>query len=169
MGVGKKSERYEMYLRHRKALIDYARPLVGSRQDAEDIVQEAYLHFVPEQESKPLPAKAYLFRIVRNLSFNMRSKRKRHDAIHPGDIPWWALSQPSETPEEELLVHEQIKRAADAMVGLPERTRKALQMYRFDGLTLTEISVELGVSVATAHRLVRDAIAEIKAKMDPRA
>jgi DNA-directed RNA polymerase specialized sigma24 family protein len=34
--------RHGIYLAHRSALIDYATPILGSREAAEDIVQDAY-------------------------------------------------------------------------------------------------------------------------------
>ncbi|WP_325052369.1 sigma factor, partial [Sinorhizobium meliloti] len=48
MTIEKKGDRFHMYLRHRRSLIDYAAPLLGSKDDAEDIVQDAYLRFVRE-------------------------------------------------------------------------------------------------------------------------
>ncbi len=86
-------------LRHRRSLIDYAAPLLGSKDDAEDIVQDAYLRFVRETADEHMPPKTYLFRIVpssspriyrggrchrpsrRNLSFNKRSRRKLENNV----------------------------------------------------------------------------------------
>lgn len=165
MGIGNGGERDKLYLRHRKALVEYARPLVGSRQEAEDVVQEAYLRFVPETEDKAPVAKSYLFMIVRNLSFNRRSRRKREHAIHPDDIPWWAQPQSIETPESDLLFCEQVKAASLAIESLPEKARLVVSLYRFEGLTLSEIAVRLQTSVPTVHRLLQDAMEAIKAQM----
>jgi RNA polymerase sigma-70 factor (ECF subfamily) len=38
-------------------------------------------------------------------------------------------------------------------------------MHRFGGFTLVEIADELGVSIATVHRLVRDALVRIAARL----
>lgn len=165
MGIGKNGERSKMFLQHRKALIEYATPLVGSKEEAEDIVQDAYLRFIPEPSEAPLPPKAYLFRIVRNLSFNKRARRKLERAVQPDDIAWWAKPGTVETPENDLLYCEQIKSISAALDEMPGKTKRVMEMYRFDGLTLAEISGQLGISVATAHRLVKEAMAMIKAKM----
>lgn len=165
MGVGKNGGRYAMYLQNRKALVDYATPLVGSRAEAEDVVQDAYLRFVPDESDDSVPHKGYLFQIVRNLSFNLRRRKKRDKSIPADNIPWWALPTAVETPEDDLLFCERVKSVADAVEALPQKTRLILEMYRFDGLSLKEIAKALDISVTTVHRLLNDATNAIKKKM----
>ncbi|MBO0128373.1 RNA polymerase sigma factor [Agrobacterium sp. OT33] len=166
MGVGKNSGRYALYLQNRKALVDYATPLVGSKAEAEDVVQDAYLQFVPDKADENVPHKGYLFQIVRNLSFNRRRRKKREEALPPEDVPWWALPAVAETPENQLLFCERVKCVATAMEDLPKRNRLVLEMYRFDGLSLKEIAAALDLSVTTVHRLLNEAASEIKEKME---
>ncbi|WP_455922725.1 hypothetical protein [Pseudomonas putida] len=55
----------DLYLTQRKALIDYATAILGCRQQAERLVQEAWLRFGAAQgDVRP----SGLFRIVRNLA-----------------------------------------------------------------------------------------------------
>lgn len=167
MGFNKGGKRDQMFLRHRKALVDYATPLLGSRADAEDVVQDAYLRFTPDVTEERLPPKTYLFRIVRNLSFNKRSRRKREISLPDTDMPWWAQPMATETPEAELMFCEQVKSVAHIIDALPERTRTVLELYRFEGLTLAEIAKSLDISTPTAHRLLKEAMEVVKAKMWP--
>jgi DNA-directed RNA polymerase specialized sigma24 family protein len=46
----------------------------------------------------------------------------------------------------------------DALADLPERSRIALEMYRFGGCRFSDIAGHLGVSVGTAHKLVVEAL-----------
>src|SRR5262245_10998703 len=65
--------RHQVYFANRTALIAYATRIVGSRETAEDIVQEAFIRFAPANtgsESSGL-SPAYLYRIVRNLSLDL--------------------------------------------------------------------------------------------------
>jgi RNA polymerase sigma factor (sigma-70 family) len=165
MGIGKNGERYAMYLQNRKALVDYATPLVGSRAEAEDVVQDAYLKFVPGETGESVSHKGYLFQIVRNLSFNRRRRRKLEESVASPDIPWWALPMPNDTPEDSLLFHERVKTVAATVNALPERARLVLQMYRFDGLSLKEIAEILNLSTTSVHRLLNDAMRMIKEEM----
>lgn len=65
MGIQDGNSRYLIYLAHRTALINYATPILGSREDAEDIVQEAFVKFVPQNAVPTEASKSYLFRIPR--------------------------------------------------------------------------------------------------------
>lgn len=154
MAIGDKNSRFQMYLKVRKALIDYATPIAGSRDDAEDIVQDAFLRFVPTTFDKPVPPQAYLFRIVRNLSFNMRRRRKLEMVEEPQDVPWWGWPQGQPSPEADLLLQQQIAHVASAIERLPDRERLVMEMYRFEKMTLQEIAGRLGISIPTAHRLL---------------
>ncbi|CDZ31118.1 sigma-70 family RNA polymerase sigma factor [Neorhizobium galegae] len=165
MNVGKNGDRYAMYLQNRKALVDYATPLVGSRAEAEDVVQDAYLKFVPAETRESILHPGYLFQIVRNLSFNRRRRRKLEETVAPSDIPWWALPMPNDTPEDSVLFQERVKRVASTVDALPERARLVLQMYRFDGLSLKQIAEILNLSTTSVHRLLNDAMRMIKEEM----
>jgi RNA polymerase sigma factor (sigma-70 family) len=158
----KKDARYEMYLKARKALLDYATPLTGSRDDAEDIVQDAFLKFVPDAADATPPPKAYLFRIVRNLSFNKRRRRKLEAKDEPDDIPWWAWPQAQPSPEAEFVLQQQVRLVAQAIERLPVRERAVMEMYRFEKMTLQEIAERLAVSVPTAHRLLSAAMVRLR-------
>lgn len=162
MVIVKRDARYEMYLKARKALIDYATPIAGSRDDAEDIVQDAFFKFVPDADDKPLPPKAYLFRIVRNLSFNLKRRRKLETVEEADDIPWWALPQGRPTPEAEVLLQQQVITIARAIEKLPDRERAVMEMYRFQKMTLQDIADRLAVSVPTAHRLLNAAMTRLR-------
>lgn len=86
-------------------------------------------------------------------------------ALPENDIPWWARPLTIETPEDEFLFSEQVKTVAHLIDELPEKTRIVLELYRFEGLTLAEIATRLGMSTPTAHRLLKEAMDVVKAKM----
>ncbi|MCL6705963.1 RNA polymerase sigma factor [Pseudomonas sp. R2.Fl] len=155
--------RFDLYLLNRPVLIDYACRLLGSREAAEDIVQEAFLRFVPaspESASKP-PPRAYLFRVVHNLAIDLLRRRKLERRQAEADAPDWVVPQALPTPEESVLFCEGMRRAMDMIANLPEKQRIALEMVRFGGYSVEQVSVHLGVSVRTAYRLVEEAMATI--------
>lgn len=162
MGFGKKTEWHALYLEQRKALVDYATPLTKSRDEAEDVVQEAFFHFMPREEDQPTPPKAYLFRIVRNLTFNRKRHQKVHAAQHVEDFPWWARSQGVDTPEEQVLFSEHAKIAARVIEELPTQLRVITELYRIDELTIEEIAARLNLSKSTVHRLLKEAMKTIR-------
>jgi RNA polymerase sigma-70 factor (ECF subfamily) len=165
MGLGKKNEWYAMYLQNRRALVDYAAPLTKSRDEAEDVVQEAFLHFMPKEHDQPVPPKAYLFRIVRNLSFNRKRHQKVKNAAHPDDLPWWTQYQTVDTPEDHLLFCEQVRIAAHVLENLPPQMRLVMELYRFEGKTMEDIAERMDISISTVHRLLKEAMKKIREKM----
>lgn len=160
--------RHGVYLAHRSALIDYATPILGSREAAEDIVQDAYLRFAPAAARIGSPERtlAYLYRIVRNLAFDVLKRRKVEMREAGRNVPFWAAPHDEVTPEQSLLLCDQIRLVSEALSSLPVEVRVAAEMHRFGGFTLDEIADRLGISVATAHRHVRSAMLAIASRLD---
>ena len=153
----------QLYLTHRAALIDYATPIVGDRMRAEDLVQEAYLRFLPADGTdravdQPV---SYLYRIVRNLALDWtrqasaeRRRNRAHRATFDG-VP----SAPS--PEEEALQRAALRGVETALAELPDGVRAAFEMHRLGGLTFRQIGERLDVSTATAGRWVQQALLHV--------
>lgn len=151
---------------NRRALVDYAAGLVGSRSLAEDLVQEAWLRFDGATDKQfvrePLN---YLYRIVRNLALDRRRKTMREDRIFaPIDIEAAAVVSPDgpATPETEALFRDELRHLERALSTLSERSRTAFEMHKFGGAKLREIAEFLGVSLSMAQVLVDDAMEHCK-------
>lgn len=155
--------RYGVYLAYRPALIDYATPILGSRESAEDVVQEAFIKFVPASShagnaGQPV---AYLYRMVRNLALDLLRRRKLESRQHAHDTPYWAMPRAEATPEQSALFCDEVRRISAILTAMPAQTRIAVEMHRFGGYKLEEVAAHLGVSVATAHRMIHAALVEI--------
>ncbi len=67
-----------LFVTHRRALVNYASSIVGTRAQAEDVVQEAWLRFDDASKGRLLEdATGYLYRLVRNLALDGRRRMKR--------------------------------------------------------------------------------------------
>ena len=159
--------RQGVYLSHRSALIDYATPILGSREAAEDIVQDAFLKFSPANlhTSTPEQALAFLYRVVRNLAFDVLKRRKVEKRENGSGAAFWAEPQAAITPEQHMLLSDQIRIVSDVLASLPLEARVAVEMHRFGGFTLEEVAEHLEISVATAHRYVRSAMLRIATRL----
>ncbi len=160
--LSERQHRLDLYLTHRAALIEFAAPIVGDRARAEDVVQEAWLRFgaAPAQERvnviQPL---SYLYRIVRNLAIDL-SRRGAREVRGPDAEAILDLAPDSRpSPEAETIERDQLAHVVAALEALPERTRRAFHMHRFEGMTYAEIGRALGISVGSSHNLVSDAVA----------
>jgi len=161
----------QLFLAHRRALVDYAAPIVGCRARAEDVVQEAFIRF-SSVEGRPRGAAivhpvGYLYRIVRNLAFDWSRRLSAEVApVQPDRLH----AIPAETPsvEQALLYRDQLRVLAEALAELPERTRIAFDMHRLQGRTLQEVADRLGISVVRAHQLVKQAVLHGARELDRR-
>ncbi|SDH87073.1 RNA polymerase sigma-70 factor, ECF subfamily [Pseudomonas flavescens] len=157
------AEKLDIFLSCRRALVNYAAQITRDRDRAEDVVQEAYLRLHPLQRPELQAIEqpvAYLYRIVRNLALDMRLSEAREQRRHAMP-PDWLLPTLVAGPEEACLHSDELEQLSSALADLPEQSRRALEMHRLGGKTLAQIAEQLGVSLATAHRLVRDALVRL--------
>ncbi|THV20224.1 sigma-70 family RNA polymerase sigma factor [Peteryoungia ipomoeae] len=159
------------FLEHRPALVDYAARLIGSRDLAEDIVQDAFLRLKPADTDEYAPRQrlAYYYSIVRNLAFDQLKRRRVETRGRDVDPPFWVVPQDTGTPEEAVLFCDQVRVASKALETLPQDARRAIQLYRIEGWTLESIATELNISVATAHRLIKSGMVKIALSLDQAA
>lgn len=147
------------FAEHRAALVDYAAAIVGSRESAEDVVQEAWLRFDTVASTRTLEHPlGYIYRVVRNLAFDLTRRasfEKRH--FESGPMPE-ATVEDRPSPEDALLHRQELAVVMQALQELPARTRLAVELHRFQGRKLKDIAAQLGISVALAHALVYDGL-----------
>jgi RNA polymerase sigma-70 factor (ECF subfamily) len=155
-----------IFLTHRSGLVDYASRIVGDHARAEDVVQEAYLRFDQAGSARVEEPVGYLYRIVRNLALDGRRRQTRESRFMVGQSPLSdsaACARPS--PEAEAAGRSDVEALKAALAELPERTRRALELHRFEGRTVKAVAAALDVSVGTAHALIVDGLEHCRARL----
>ncbi|WP_428060249.1 RNA polymerase sigma factor [Brevundimonas sp.] len=110
-------------------------------ENAEDLVQEAYLRIAPYQARGIKSPKSLLLRIASNLALDgiardtVRQKHQ-HEAVAHADA--------FDSPHETLLLKEIVR-------SIPEKDREVFLLSRFGGLTHAQIAARLGVAVKTVE------------------
>ena len=163
------NSRLNTYLDHRAELVDYVSSITGCRARAEDVVQDAFLRYLPEKPGAAQPEAAgvaYLYRIVRNLAIDWSRRSAMEARYNNEETMAWLRPREECSPEQQVLQRDGLEQLMSALNELPRRERLALEMHRVGGYTLSEIAQHLGVSIATAHRLVRNAMVHIAASME---
>ncbi|WP_228766460.1 sigma-70 family RNA polymerase sigma factor [Pelagerythrobacter aerophilus] len=158
----------QVFLAAQAELLRYAVRITGDTVEAEDVVQEAWLRFRSITSARVLEEpNGYLFRIVQNLALDRQRRKKRETQIFArGDAAAIALV-PSDRPSQHVGAEAKDELAAlrRALAQLPERTRRAFEMHRFEEMKLVEIAAELRISKSLAHSLVIDAVEFCKAAL----
>jgi RNA polymerase sigma factor (sigma-70 family) len=148
----------ELFARHRAALLRYLLDLLGGRDDAEDVLQEAYVRLlnVSHLDRAGTRARAYLFRIATNLAYD----RFRYRRVRGGNELVDADELASEAPSPERIVAlEQGLAAVKQVLGeLAPRCRRVFLLRVAGELKFEEIAERLGVSKRTVEREMRLAL-----------
>jgi len=135
--------------RHLARATMVARRLLGNIEDAEDLVQEAFIRALDriatfDQNRAFAP---WFFRLLINTGINARKARALR-AAEPerGDFASKAAN-PLELAEREDLR----ERFVAALAALPPRQRLVVSMFEVDGLSTAEIAEALGISCETVR------------------
>ena len=123
-------------------LLRYAHGLLGQRETAEDIVQDAFLKLHAHWEEVTHP-RAWLFRCTRNLALSHIRDHKRETPMDTGRE--WESASPD--PEQALGKLEAIGTLQLLIAELHEDDRALISLKYHDGLKYDQISQRTGLSV----------------------
>ena len=130
-----------MMLPHLDAAHNLARWLLRNEQDAQDVVQEAYLRaFKSFGGFHGSNGRAWLLTIVRNTSYTLLKKNQAVDLTTPFDEELHASGQESVSPETILERSEDAALIREAMDELPAEFREILTLRHQEGLSYKEIA-----------------------------
>jgi RNA polymerase sigma factor (sigma-70 family) len=148
--------------RYRQRLFAYSRQMLGgSRQDAEDALQDVFLRAYSSLRSndRPLSLRAWLYRVAHNRCID-HLRRPTPPAIDLFDTS----RKPLHDPMDEAVRREDLRQLVADVRRLPEQQRSALLMREMDGLSYAELASALGVSLqAVKSLLVRARIGLVEA------
>jgi RNA polymerase sigma factor (sigma-70 family) len=131
----------------------YIRSRVGSTDDAEDVIQEAYLrvlrysmdHGVEDMER-------LLFSAAKNLAVDSLRRRRTRDKTATSYAALEADTQTWPALDEQLYVQQRLSSVETAVALLPERCREVFLLHRVEGLSYSQIAARCGISVSAVEK-----------------
>src|SRR5437868_6603734 len=152
-----------MMLPHLDAAHNLARWLLRNEEDAQDVVQEAYLRaFKAFRGFHGSNRRAWLLTIVRNTSYTLLKKNHMVDLTTTFDEEIHTSGQESLTPAAILENSENAKLMTDAMDELPVEFREILSLRHQEGLSYKEISDITHIPLGTVMSRLARARAKLK-------
>jgi len=147
----------ELVRRHERRAYAVARAIVVSHEDAEDAVQEGFLHAYRalDRFRSDQPFGAWLNRIVSNAALDLVRRRKVRDADELPDSVALPFRDPGEADELR-------RRLSGALVDLPDRQRAVIVLHDVEGFTHGEIGAMLGIPEGTARSDLHHARAALR-------
>ena len=138
-----KSSLRQVFATEESPLLRYAYGLVGQRETAEDLVQDAFVKLHAHWDEVTHP-RAWLFRCVRNLSLSHIRDHKRETPIGEDQ----EFQSPDLGPEQALGKLEAIGTLQLLVAELHEDDRALISLKYHEGLKYDQISQRTGLSVS---------------------
>lgn len=151
--------------RHMQRAFGVAMRLLDQREDAEDLVQDAFIAslekidtFDADREFAP-----WFYRILVNRCLNARKSRSRRSMQEIPDTAVSGVASPLlETERSELRTH--LKRALEV---LPERQRTIVTLFDVEGFSSPEVAEILGISDGTVRWHLHQARQVLRGELEP--
>lgn len=142
---------------HQRRAYAVARAIVLSHEDAEDAVQDGFLHAYRalDRFRSDQPFGAWLNRIVANAALDLVRRRKVRDADELPDTVAMPFRDPGEADELR-------GRLTEALTHLTNRQRSVIVLHDVQGFTHGEIGSMLGIPEGTARSDLHHARAALR-------
>ena len=148
---------FEMFFRqHYNHLCNYANSFIKDRDEAEEIVQNAFSSLWEKRQSLNITSsvKSYMFSMVHNrcLNFIKHEKVKKKHASEMLNV----MQEANE--DSSLQANELERRVFKALQTLPEKCRMVFKLSRFEELKYVEIAERMNISVKTVENQMGKAL-----------
>jgi RNA polymerase sigma-70 factor (ECF subfamily) len=160
--------------RHSRSLYRLAYRMTGSREDAEDVMQEAFLR--AHRQLHRFEARAdvgtWLYRIAVNCCYDHLRSRAKHIVASSESVVERAAngsSMSGPAPDQDrLLFSAQVRERIDeALGGLSPAERAAFVLRHYEGRSIDEIGRALGLSASAAKHSVFRAVQKMRSALEP--
>lgn len=140
---------YELYEQHKTGIFRFALSILKDPPLAEDVLQETFLRLL-SGKGNPAGGKelAYLYRMARNICYDILRKRKREteEVFAPAPMDSWEF--------------------IELLEPLSPKEREIIALKILGGLTHAEIAKVIGTTTAGAKKRYERAIAKLRNEME---
>src|SRR5215210_343557 len=138
-----------LYDRHHSAVLSYCRHMLGSRDEAEDALQQAFVsaHADIVSSDKPIRFKAWIFTIARNRCLSILRARREQPSEDLDRISTEGLG-------EQVQQREELRELLSDLHELPDDQRSALILSELGDLSHAEVAEVIECEVAKVKSLV---------------
>ncbi len=139
----------KLFNQYHKKLYAYLMRLLGSKEDAEEIVQESFIKIWERREEfiEGYPFDALLFKIAKNAFLNFTrekvNRRVFEDHFH-------LLVDLDTSEADDYIIFKETREIIRLLIdGMPPRRREVFIMKKIEGLSRKEIAEKMGISIIT--------------------
>lgn len=165
--VGDDSALGPVYDHYAPMVYGLARRLVGI-DAAADVTQQAFVHLWQHADRVDLAKgslRAFLAVVTRRRAIDHLRSRGRADAREQSAAASERTLSVTADPDEAAMAMIMAERVQQAVRGLPDDQRRAIELAYYDGLTFREVAVVTGVPEGTAKSRLRLALGRLAAQL----
>ncbi|MEO9341152.1 RNA polymerase sigma factor [Mesorhizobium sp. SB112] len=156
-----------LFVRHAHEVKRSLLRLGHNAETAADLTQDTFVRVMTAAHVGDLEnPRAYLHRVARNLSFDLRRRDSRVEFL---DLNCEEAQRAADTtPLQDTVLHDRQRIALleTALLELPEKTRRAFVLHRMGEMTLQQVADELQLSTSRTWNLVQKAYLHIRRKLN---
>lgn len=153
------SELKDLYRRGFSRLCAYAALLLGSAQEAEDVVSDVFLDLLQLPDLHIDNVEGYVVTCIRNRCIQILRKSSGKSRIKLAELISEAAADVSCIQQENEVLF------GAAIDGLPEMTRKVFLLNKRDGLSYKDIARQLNIAESTVRVHVFNAVRSLSDKL----
>jgi RNA polymerase sigma-70 factor, ECF subfamily len=154
-----------VYERHATAAFSLAYRMVGSRNAAEDVVQEAFLSLWRSRaryDRRRGSVRTWVLGIVHNRAIDALRRRSARDRGAVSDEGIERQLVAPERTDTEFARREEAREIRDALEQLPDEQSRVIELAYFGGLTHVQIAAMLDTPVGTVKGRMRLGLAKMR-------
>jgi len=138
--------------RYQSRLLAFCRHMLGSREDAEDVLQEVFAAAFNAMiaDERALNVRPWLYRIARNRSLN-HLRRVQAIGVDSMDVH---LSENGASAADKVHRREEFRLLVEDVQGLPETQRTALLLREIDALSYDQIAEAMDTTIPSVKSLL---------------
>lgn len=150
----------DMFNRYFSHLVLYSGKLVGSREAAEDIVQDVFLRLFETKRLKRVTP-PFLFTCVKNASLNYLNLSKKKT------IPLSPIQEyiPEKDIQEEIAHMQQLERLDAAIESLPAKCKEIFKRVYLQGQRYEDVAMQLEISYHTVKAHMNAAFSHLRKQL----
>ncbi|ODS83531.1 MAG: RNA polymerase subunit sigma-70 [Cytophagaceae bacterium SCN 52-12] len=156
----------ELHSRYKAVLFIHAYRMLGSEDEAKDVVQELFTTLWTRRSDIPAISSlgSYLYSAVRNKVLDCIARKKTEEKYMRSLA---LFMEEGENITEKEMREKELARLVEREISLlPERMREIFELSRYENRSYKEIAEELNISDKTVKKQVSNALIILRKKLD---
>lgn len=154
-----------LFREHNEALVRFLRPRVGSRQEAIDVAQEAYVRMLALDEPGAVSyLRTFLFRTAANIAIDRQRRHQAHERV--AEQPQLRAGPELRTPERRVAGEQLLSRLESLVAAMSPKCRQSFIWHQIHGVDAVTVAQRLGISESMVRKYVVRALLHCRERMD---